>query len=124
MMMVGHGLHFAPGLGGLRFWAFCLGDFQWPCVGLRGGEALGFLLPWVVLTAVLAWTRGTRTSQLLYLFNTLLFLDFRTSASKHMLYNLGEQWETVCGLSNTLALHVGMTCMYIKIAIIIVVRVS
>ena len=45
-------------------------------------------------------------SQLLYFFNNLLFLDCRTSASKHMLYNLGEQWKTVYGLSKTLTLHV------------------
>ena len=39
-----------------------------------------------------------------------------------MLHNLGEQWETVYGLSKTLTLHVdilaslflGMACMYIK----------
>ena len=36
-----------------------------------------------------------------------------------MIYSLGEQWETVYGLSKTLTLHVdvlflGMTRMYIK----------
>ena len=64
------------------------------------GHVWGLFLLRVMLTAVLAWTRGTRTSRLLYLFNNLLFLDFRTSASKpDMLYNLGEQWETVYGVS-------------------------
>ena len=70
-------LHFAPWPGGLGFEDFCLCDFRWPCVI---SEAR-FLLLRVVLTAVLVWTRGTRTSLLLHFFNNLLFLDFRTSAS-------------------------------------------
>ena len=48
----------------------------------RGWGPLGLLLLWVVLSAVLAWTWGNRTSQLLYLLYNLLFLDFRTSAFK------------------------------------------
>ena len=84
MMLVGPALPFAPGPGGLGFWAFCLGDFRWLCVGLQGNAGVSPSQVGAHRSFSLDW--GTATSQVLYFFNNLLFLDFRPSASKHMLY--------------------------------------